>query len=126
MNFWQRIVLFVILVIVLVLVYINIDPVQAVWMPKCPFKMITGLQCPGCGGQRMVHQLLLGHFGKAISYNYYMLLAGPYVLAFIVNWLMPDGKARLKFRSFLEDKHVVWTYVVTFCLWFVIRNILNI
>lgn len=126
MNFWQRIALFTGIVLLGIFVYSSVNPTQAAWIPKCPFKMLTGLQCPGCGGQRMAHALLEGHFREAISYNYYMLLAGPYVLAFIINWLMPDGKVRTKFKVFLEDNRLVWTYIITFCIWLVVRNILKI
>lgn len=126
MNFWQRISLFVGIVILGTIVYFNVNPTQAVWMPKCPFKLLTGLQCPGCGGQRMFHALLQGHFREAISYNYYMLFAGPYVLGFLIDWLMPDGNVRVKFRAFLGNKYLVWTYIITFCIWLVVRNILKI
>lgn len=74
----------------------------------------------------MAHALLQGNVREAISYNYYMVLAGPYVLAFLVDWLMPDGNARARFRQLLEKKWLVWTYIVTFCVWLVVRNILHI
>src|SRR5467141_5185253 len=28
------------------------------FFPKCPFRMITGWQCPGCGSTRALYQLL--------------------------------------------------------------------
>lgn len=126
MNFWQRIGLFTVIVTLGVIVYFNVDPTQAVWIPKCPFKLFTGLQCPGCGGQRMAHALLQGHLQEAISYNYYFALAGPYALSFLIDWLMPEGILRVKFRSFLENKVLVWTYIITLFIWLVVRNILKI
>lgn len=111
---------------VLAVLYFIVDPVGNWWMPKCPFKILTGLQCPGCGTQRMAHALLHGHIAEAISYNYFMALAGPYILAFVVEWLMPNGKARKKLRRVIENSRLVWAYVITFCLWLVVRNILHV
>lgn len=31
----------------------------------CPFKKITGIDCPGCGFQRSVIELLNGHFAES-------------------------------------------------------------
>ncbi len=74
----------------------------------------------------MAHALLQGNVREAISYNYYMVLAGPYALAFLVDWLMPEGNARVRLRQVLEKKWLVWTYIVTFCIWLVVRNVLHI
>ena len=48
------------------------SPQHLVGIP-CPFRLITGLDCPLCGATRGVRQLLLGHPGAALDYN--LLLA---------------------------------------------------
>lgn len=35
----------------------------------CPFRTITGWQCPFCGGTRLGSALLHGHIGQAFAYN---------------------------------------------------------
>ena len=35
----------------------------------CPFKMLTGIPCPGCGGTRALIALLHGHLIEAIMTN---------------------------------------------------------
>jgi hypothetical protein len=35
-------------------------------MPKCPFKMITGFSCPGCGIQRALYAIMHGNIKEAI------------------------------------------------------------
>jgi hypothetical protein len=35
----------------------------------CPFRAITGWQCPFCGGTRLGSSLLHGHIGAAFLYN---------------------------------------------------------
>ena len=44
-----------------------VDPTDG--PPICPFKAVTGLDCPGCGGTRAAHQLFTGHLGAAADLN---------------------------------------------------------
>jgi uncharacterized protein DUF2752 len=46
----------------------------------CPFKAVTGLDCPGCGGTRAAHQLFTGHLGAAVDLNVLAVLALPFLL----------------------------------------------
>ena len=43
-----------------IFLYSEFDPAGSVFWPKCPFHLLTGLECPGCGSQRAVHSLLNG------------------------------------------------------------------
>ncbi len=45
--------------------------------PICPFKAMTGLDCPGCGGTRAVHQLLNGQLMAALDLNVLAVLVLP-------------------------------------------------
>ena len=65
-------------------------------MPKCSFKLLTGLSCPGCGLQRAVHALLNGEPMKAIQYNYFLVYSGPTVL------LLMDGKEVYRGAQFID------------------------
>lgn len=94
-------------------------------MPKCPFKLLTGLSCPGCGIQRAIHAFLHGKFTEAISYNYYLVYSLPYAASFAVLWIM-DNKTSEVLRKVIENKYVVDFYVITFIIWLVVRNYLNI
>lgn len=96
------------------------------FMPKCAFKLLTGWDCPGCGIQRAIHALFHGHFAEAISYNYYMAYSVPYALSFLVVWVAPDYKWSEKLKAFIEDRRVVYFYIITFFIWLVVRNILHI
>ncbi len=57
------------------------------WLPRCPFRLVTGLLCPACGGTRMVYDLMHGHFTQAWLDNRVLLLASPYALALLVRWM---------------------------------------
>jgi hypothetical protein len=45
------------------------NPATAAFYPPCPFRLLTGLLCPGCGATRAVHQLLHGRVGAALALN---------------------------------------------------------
>lgn len=49
------------------------DPAQPGPFPACPFRAVTGLDCPGCGSLRALHQLTRGHVVAAADYNALLL-----------------------------------------------------
>lgn len=102
------------------------NPTDQGWPFRCPFKLVTGLQCPGCGGQRALHALTQGHLREAIGYNLFLVYAAPYALALVAANLMPEGKARSKALRWLEQPALVWFYVISAIAWIIIRNILHI
>ena len=68
----------------------------------CPFRALTGLDCPFCGGLRGTHALLHGDVAAALDYNALlpMMLVGG-VIALLVWWrgsLMGLTKAKLTNR----------------------------
>lgn len=103
-----------------------VDPAQSVWVPKCPFKLLTGLQCPGCGGQRAAHALLQGDIVGALRYNWFLVYAGPYLLLLVTERFFLKGEWQQKVRGWAENKYVVWLYIVSYCVWLVVRNVLHI
>jgi hypothetical protein len=48
--------------------------------PLCPFKAVTGLDCPGCGATRAAHQLFTGDLVAAVDLNVLAVLAFPFIL----------------------------------------------
>ena len=52
--------------------------------PPCPFKMLTGWNCPGCGGLRMTHDLLHGDFSAAVVDNVFLLVGLPALLVWVL------------------------------------------
>ena len=57
------------------------DP--SVLMPTCPTKLLTGLDCPGCGGLRMTHDLLHGDLVGAAHSNVFLLAMLPVAAALL-------------------------------------------
>jgi hypothetical protein len=52
--------------------------------PQCPFKVLTGWNCPACGGLRMTHDLLHGDFSAAVVDNVFLLVGIPALVAWVV------------------------------------------
>ena len=46
-------------------------------LPRCPTKLVTGFDCPACGGLRLVHDLLHGDLTAAVHDNPFLLLCSP-------------------------------------------------
>lgn len=47
------------------------------FFPVCPFRLLTGWNCPGCGGLRMIHDVLHGHLAAAAADNLLLLVGIP-------------------------------------------------
>jgi hypothetical protein len=56
------------------------DPSRYAFYPACPFHYLTGLNCPGCGSLRAVHQLSHGHLAAAFRLNPFLCVALPGIL----------------------------------------------
>lgn len=83
--------------------------------PQCPFKWLTGWNCPFCGGLRMTHDLLHGHLASSINDNVFLLVGIP-VLAGWLLILRQQGRRSLPIS-------VVITLTVTAIAWTVLRNL---
>ncbi|AQT80344.1 hypothetical protein B1R94_15300 [Mycolicibacterium litorale] len=83
--------------------------------PPCPFKLLTGWNCPACGGLRMTHDLLHGDLAAAVVDNVF-LLAGLPLLAIWVLLRLKQGQ-----RVFTLPAIVV--IVLAAVSWTVVRNL---
>lgn len=64
-----------------------VDPAEPGHYPPCPLKVMTGLDCPFCGGLRSTHELLHGNVGAAIDLNAFTtLFVIPVALVVFVVW----------------------------------------
>ena len=64
--------------------YLTVDPESSSLFPKCPFLLLTGLECPGCGSQRAIHSLLNGDLPAAVHYNLLLVSSIPYLVSVAV------------------------------------------
>lgn len=109
-------------VVVLVALWL-FDPSAYTLWPKCPFRLMTGLNCPACGIQRFLHALSEGNVAQALHFNYWLIYALPYTILLLLAWLWPNDRQRKRMERYLHSKLAVWTYIVSFVVWFVVRNV---
>jgi hypothetical protein len=99
--------------------YYFINPVDNAFLPSCTFKKITGFYCPGCGGQRALHQLLHGHFNDAFHSN--LLI---YILIPIVWYKVSLHLNNFPSRDLLVlDKKGIWIFLSLLLSFTILRNI---
>lgn len=107
----------------LILFYLFVDPARYAWVPKCPVKMAVGLDCPGCGSQRMLHALLHANFAEAWEANAMLLILSPYLLLLIVVEFLPRRSARL--HSIVYGLPVTISVVSAIVAWGLLRNFMG-
>lgn len=84
-------------------------------LPICPFRLLTGWNCPACGGLRMVHDVLHGDLAAAISDNVFLLVGIP----LLIGWILlrrRSGKSPLSLPA-------AATFVIATLAWTVVRNL---
>jgi hypothetical protein len=83
--------------------------------PACPFKALTGLDCPGCGGLRMTHDVLHGDLAAAAADNIFLLVGLP----LLFGWML----VRWRRGETLMTKSVLAVIIVAAISWTVVRNL---
>ena len=80
-----RIIIAIALAAVAIVVFFLFSPEESDnFFPKCIFKSITGLDCPGCGSQRAIHHLLHLDFKMAFLRNPLAVTMIPYIFVGIL------------------------------------------
>lgn len=118
--------IYLIIIIAVGLTLYRFSPTAYWFWPKCPLRLITGLSCPACGIQRFIHAFTNGHFREAVAYNYYLIYALPYTACVVATYLMPASQLKDRMETIFEGRTAIGIYVVSFCAWLVVRNILDI
>lgn len=102
-----------------VLIYFLFDPTQVSIFPPCMFHQLTGLDCPGCGAQRALHQLLHGNLVAAFRLNAMFVLSLP-----LLAWFGPRFITRMWRREPLSIRtRWLWVYFAAWILFGVLRNL---
>ena len=83
--------------------------------PPCMFKLLTGWNCPGCGGLRMTYDVLHGDLSAAAVDNVFVLVGLPLLLLWVV------GRRRTGRSPFTPA--VYWLIGGSVVAWTVVRNL---
>lgn len=114
----------IILVTFFAILYRTYNPYGTVYFPKCPFRELTGLKCPGCGSQRAVHYLLNFDIFNAIKENVILVLSIPYILIGLVfDSLKEPNENILKWRKILFGQKAIFVILFIIVAFWILRNI---
>jgi hypothetical protein len=83
--------------------------------PLCPFKHVTGWDCPACGGLRMTHDLLHGDVVAAVSDNVFLLIGIP----LLATWTL----VRRRQRKAVMPVAAIVVVAAALIGWTVVRNL---
>lgn len=111
-------------ILVFIVLYKNFNPEGYDIFPKCPFLMITGYKCPGCGSQRAIHHILNLEFGGAFRSNALLIIFLPYIITgFIFDFIKTKNPKLLKLRRFLFGKNAIIIVLVVVISFWIFRNL---
>ncbi len=97
-------------------------PASETWILKCPLFRFTGLQCPLCGSQRAIHDMLHGNISSAWHYNPALWLLALYLL-FVALGYVSKGIRRSRAHKWCVSDKGIFTVIGLLLLWGVVRNL---
>ena len=99
----------------------SFDPARYGFYPICYLHAVTGLNCPGCGSLRAIHQLLHGHFAAAADLNLLLVLCLPFSAWWVVRqagaWLYGQP------RTVSIQPVWFWAFLAVCTVFTVLRNL---
>lgn len=97
------------------------EPGKSGFFPACPFRALTGLNCPGCGSTRGLHALLHGDLVGAFQLNPFMVLALPFLLYALIAYTNAVMRGQQIKRNRLDGKYI-WMLFAGILFFWVFRN----
>jgi hypothetical protein len=105
------------------IIYFSYNPVESDWFPKCPFLLLTGLKCPGCGSQRAIHALLHLDIHSAFRHNALLLVSIPYIILLFIAKIVQLFSPASVFQEKIQPVFFIWFYFALVILFWIARNI---
>jgi len=96
-------------------------PAEYAWLPACPFRVWTGLLCPGSGTLRATHYLLNGQLD--IAFRCQPLLISLMPILILLSGKMLYAKWRNTPITLPFERQLYWLILIAIVLFFVLRNI---
>jgi len=97
------------------------EPGKSGFFPLCPFRLFTGLTCPGCGTTRALHELVHGHFLAAFMLNPLLLLSLPFVVYAFLRYSAIAPQGSVPPRNALPAPYIYAIFFVIVGFW-IFRN----
>ncbi|WP_246282481.1 DUF2752 domain-containing protein [Flavobacterium agri] len=87
----------------------------------CPFKMLTGMPCPGCGITKSLVFLYEGDIYKSLYYHIFGLSTFVFCLGLLVLLPLELSTGKEYFNSVFYSKKIGWTLAITLIVYHFIR-----
>jgi hypothetical protein len=101
-----------------------VDPNEPGHYPTCPTKLLSGLDCPFCGGMRCTRSLLTGDLAGAVDHNALVVALAPFAIVLWVVWAWSRWTGReLPSPGPRANRALLWAAIVAMVAWTVVRNI---
>ena len=91
------------------------------FFPKCPFRMLTGWQCPGCGSTRACYQLLHLHPLAAFKLNPLMVMTLPFIVYGLLGFTKSAITGQPHRRVFIPTFYL-WAWLALLVFFWIFRN----
>ncbi len=114
----------ILLAVVMLILFYTFDPAEQPLFMRCPFLLLTGYECPGCGSQRAIHSLLHFDFRAALHHNALMVPAVPYVLIGAYLQCFGGSKRHPKIEKIFFGRWSALTVLLLILAFWIGRNLL--
>jgi hypothetical protein len=102
------------------------DPNEPGAYPLCPFRALTGWDCPGCGSMRALHALTRADLRTAIDQNLLLVLVLPFLIWRWIAWTRRSWIKRTTGQEVprrLAAAPVLYAFIGVVLLFWVVRNL---
>src|SRR5687767_3322787 len=98
------------------------EPGTTGFFPGCPFRVLTGFTCPGCGTTRALHQLLHGNLAAAFELNPLLLLSLPFLFYALVRYSYGVMLGRPMRHNTLAPKYIYALFGIVLFFWVLVSS----
>lgn len=102
----------------------RLDPAtRSALSPGCPWRTLTGLDCPGCGGTRALYALTRGDVALAVDHNVLVVALLPVLVAVWMLWFARRIGQGRDARAPLPPAVASMGFAITVTVFWVVRNL---
>lgn len=102
-----------------------VDPNEPGHYPLCPTRALFGVDCPGCGVMRGMHDLVTGDVRGALDHNLLLVVLVPLSVVLWVRWIVRAWRgetAALSYGQFRRRNTITIVSLVVVLAFGVVRN----
>lgn len=124
---WQIKIKWIVIFVCCVFILINywiFNPETTNHFPSCPFKLLTGFKCAGCGSQRAIYHLLHRDITGAWNFNPLFVIMLPYILFGAILDLIKNPTNKLLYiRKTLYGTKAIYMVLTIIVSFWILRNL---